>query len=112
MSTVEEIRKVLEAERISLLSGDFDTLEKLIARKAILVDKMTSQNPDVSKHLLEELSLKARHNESLLVSARRGLQSAMAQLKQLSDGESQKTYSREGRRKSLTITPTSMTQKC
>ena len=111
MSIVSDLEKLLAEEQRHLLSGDFDALEKLIERKGRLAERLSVSKPDMPPDVIEALARRAAHNEALLGSARRGLQAAMAQLKQLSDGEAQKTYSKEGQRRSLARKSASVTQK-
>ena len=111
MNITRELEKLLEDEKSYLLKGDFAALEKLMKRKTELADQLATVEAGISKESAKSLSRKAKHNEELLSSAQRGLQAALAQLKQHSDGEAQKTYSKEGHRKSLSRTAASVTQK-
>ena len=111
MSIVNELEKILAEEQELLLSGELGALEKLVNRKTKLAEQLAVNKPDLPKEIYEGLARKAAHNEALLGSARRGLQAAMAQLKQLSEGEAQKTYSKEGQRTTLSRKPASITQK-
>ena len=111
MNIVKELEKVLAEEQSLLLSGEISSLEKLIERKTKLAEQLALDKPDFPKDVYDGLARKAAHNEALLSSTRRGLQAAMAQLKLLSDGEAQKTYSKEGQRRTLSRKPASVTQK-
>lgn len=111
MNIVQELEDVLAEEQKHLLSGDFAALEELVDRKAELTEKLAKKKPDLPKDVYERLADHAAHNEALLGSARRGLQAAMALLRQMSDGETQQTYSREGTRRPLSRSPASVTQK-
>ena len=111
MSIVSELEKILEDEQRHLLTGNFDGLQSLVEKKTRLATRLAKKKPELSGEIYQELSRKAAQNEALLDAARRGLQSAMSQLKQLSDGESQKTYSKEGFRTSLSRKPNSLIQK-
>lgn len=111
MKVIRELEKILDEEQACLLSGDFVALETLITRKTKLAEQLAEIESEIPRETADVLSMKAKHNEELLGSARRGLQAALAQLKQLSDGEAQKTYSKEGQRQSLSRKTASVTQK-
>lgn len=111
MSVVGEIEKLLSEERKMLLAGDFDALKDLIDRKANLEQRLAGGKPDMSADALKRIGDQARHNEALLAAAQRGLSFTMSQLRNLSAGEAQKTYSRDGQRVSLSRKSTSIVQK-
>lgn len=111
MSLVSDLEKLLAEEQKHLLSGNFTALERLIERKSKLAERLAASKPDLPRDVIEGLARRAAHNEALLGSARRGLQAAMAQLRQLPDGEAQKTYSKEGQRQSLARKSASVIQK-
>ncbi|MEM8801822.1 MAG: hypothetical protein AAFY06_04410 [Pseudomonadota bacterium] len=111
MSIVAELEKLLSEERSMLLAGDYGGLEKLIDRKAQLEKRLTSGNQDLPSDVLKQVRDQAKHNEALLAAAQRGLQSTMTQLRNLSTGEAQKTYSRDGQRVSMSRKSTSIAQK-
>ena len=111
MTVVSDLEGLLAEEQELLLSGKISALEGLITRKAELAERLAEAKPDLPKEIYQGLARKAAQNEALLGAAQRGLQAAMAQLKQLSEGEQQKTYSKEGMRQSLCAKPVSITQK-
>lgn len=111
MSVVTDLEKLLTEERALLLAGDYAGLDGLIERKSKLEQRLAEKKPDLSVEAYEQLAQKAKHNEALLEAAQRGLHSAMSQLRQLADGESQKTYSKDGQRTSLSRKPVSIAQK-
>ena len=78
--------------------------------KAALADRLASGSPEMGTEAYEKLSAQATHNEALLHSAQRGIQAALSQLKAISSGEHQSTYTRAGERKPLSR-PVSVTQK-
>ncbi len=100
MRIVDKIEDILDQERLGLLSGDFNTLEELIGRKTNLIRQWEALGNETTESI-ERISQKLKRNESLLMSARRGLKSAELQLKQLSNCDTQLTYSKDGRRTSL-----------
>lgn len=111
MNIVKDLEKLLSHERALLLAGDYEGLHALTERKLDMEERLAKSKPDLPAENYARLAKMAKHNEALLASAQRGLQSAIAQLKQLSDGESQKTYSRDGQRMSLSRAPTSVAHK-
>lgn len=110
MNIVEELESVLAEEQQLLLSGDYQQLESLIERKSKLTDTLAENAPELSKETCERLSKHALHNEALLNSARRGIQAAMSQIKDVSTGKNHSTYSSDGERTPLSR-PVSVTQK-
>lgn len=111
MSIAKDLEKLLSRERALLLAGDYEGLHALIEKKMELEGRLADTKPNLPIEDCVRLSEMAKHNEALLASAQRGLQSAIAQLKQLADGETQKTYSKDGQRTSLSRKPTSVAQK-
>lgn len=105
MTIVQDLERMLDTERKLLLAGEFAALASLAEEKAALAERLGAGRPDLPAEDYARLSERAAHNEALLRSARRGIQAAMAQLRQFSDGEHQSTYSREGERRPLTRTP-------
>ena len=94
-----------------LLKGEYDALEKLIDQKTRLEQKLATGKQEIPSDALGRVRDHARHNEALLASAQRGLQSTITQLRNLSTGEAQKTYSRDGQRVSMSQKSTSVAQK-
>lgn len=111
MSLIGELEKLLSEERSMLLAGDYEALEKLIHRKALLEQHLSSGKQDLPSDELKRIKDHAQHNEDLLAAAQRGLQSTMMQLRNLSSGEAQKTYSRDGQRVSMSQKSRSIAQK-
>ena len=110
MTIVAELERILEKEQRLLLTGDYGQLAQLAEEKNDLAERLADGLQDLSVETVEKLAEQAGHNEALLKSARRGMQAAMTQLKQFSEGEHQSTYSAEGRREPLSR-PVSVTQK-
>ena len=101
MSVIGALEEVLDEEQRILMSGDFAKLERLAAIKTELAEQLAATSLDVPAEAYSALVERAAHNEQLLSSARRGIQAAIAQLKQFADGEHQSTYSKEGQRRPL-----------
>lgn len=101
MSIVGELEQVLAEEQQLLLSGTYDQLEILAEKKSRLAERLAEGAPDLKAKDYERILERATHNEALLGSAQRGIQAAMTQLRQISEGEHQSTYSKEGERKPL-----------
>jgi flagellar biosynthesis/type III secretory pathway chaperone len=110
MNIIEELENVLADECTALLSGDYDQLEPLLERKSKLEARLLENAPDLSEDVCVRLSKRAAHNEMLLNSARRGIQAAMSQIKEISTGKSHSTYTSDGERAPL-ARPVSVTQK-
>jgi len=111
MNVVNEIEDVLQQEQELLLSGNYAGLEALIRRKSGLVKRLSETRPNVPGEAYAQLARRASQNEAMLGAAQRGLQSALAQLRQLAAAEEQSTYSREGKRRFLSPQPSSIMEK-
>jgi hypothetical protein len=111
MNLISELESVLREEQGLLLNGEFERLEGLIDRKTKLSARLAQERPDLSAHAYRHLAERARQNEALLESARRGLQAAMRQLQQPLQQADQTTYSKSGHRNTLSRAPSSVTQK-
>lgn len=101
MSVVAELESVLAEEQEILLTGRYARLEALSDKKSKLAELLSQEKLDLPAEAYETLVAKAAHNEALLASARRGIQAAISQLKEFSNGEHQSTYSKEGQRQPL-----------
>lgn len=110
MSVLADLETLLAEEQQILLSGDYGRLESLAEKKSALAEKLSDRAPEIQKEAVEKLAAQAAYNETLLSSARRGIQAAISQLKEYSSGEHQSTYSKEGQRQPMSR-PVSMTQK-
>ena len=110
MNIVEELEHVLACEQEILLTGNYDELEALLERKTQLSETLARSAPDLSQDSYEKLSAQAQKNEMLLNSARRGIQAAMSQLREIAGGKDQSTYTRDGVRTPMSR-PTSIVQK-
>lgn len=111
MNLVTELESVLREEQSLLLNGEFERLESLIDRKTKLSARLAQDRPDLSASAYKHLAERARQNEALLESARRGLKAALHQLRQPVQQADQTTYSKSGQRNSLSRAPSSVTQK-
>ena len=110
MSVVAELESVLAEEQKILLTGHYSKLAVLADRKAKLAEMLSLEELDFPEEVYKSLVARAAHNEALLASARRGIQAAISQLKEFSNGEHQSTYSKEGLRQPL-ARPVSVVQK-
>ncbi len=111
MNVLTELEHVLREEQELLLTGDFSGLEALVHRKTKLADWLAKSKPQLDREAYRHLSDQASNNEALLDAARRGLRAALAQLRMSSETEGQSTYSETGERRSLSRSPSSITQK-
>ncbi len=110
MSVVAELESILAEEQQILLTGNYVKLSALAEKKTKLADMLSSEDLDLPPEAYKKLVDRATHNEALLAAARRGIQAAISQLKEFSNGEHQSTYSKEGQRQPL-ARPVSVTQK-
>ncbi|MCV6591648.1 MAG: hypothetical protein OIF48_01750 [Silicimonas sp.] len=101
MNVVKELELVLDTEQELLLKGDYTRLQELLDRKAKLADLLAAQPPDLTAEECKTLAARASQNEALLSSARRGIQAAMSQLKEIKSGANQSTYTRAGDRQPM-----------
>ena len=123
MSILSELERVLKDEQEYLLSGNFRALEDLVKRKSHLADdrvvdeahalaeRLAAGNAQLPGEAYKRLAQQASHNETLLQSARLGLQAALSQLREASKAGEQSTYSRTGERRSMASSTSSITQK-
>jgi flagellar biosynthesis/type III secretory pathway chaperone len=111
MSVLAELERVLDDERAAILSGDYSQLEGLEAHKYRLAnafERIESSDPAG----VEALRQKTLRNQALLAAAGRGFQAALTQVRDLRSGAFQATYSRSGKRSTLTAAAPSVEQKC
>ena len=111
MSILSELERVLKDEQEYLLSGNFRALEDLVKRKSHLAERLAAGNAQLPGEAYKRLAEQASHNETLLQSARLGLQAALSQLREASKAGEQTTYSRTGERRSMASSTSSITQK-
>ncbi len=111
MNIVRNLEKLLNEEHALLLAGDFEGLSSLVEKKLRLESRLSKQKSKLNAEDCARLTTQAKHNEALLSSAQSGLQSAILQLRQLREGESQKIYSKDRQRKSLSRASGSIAQK-
>ncbi|NNE78671.1 MAG: hypothetical protein HKN18_00225 [Silicimonas sp.] len=110
MTLIHELEDVLAEEQNLLLTGRYDQLPDLAERKARLAHALAQNAAKLPTKSVAKIAAQASHNEALLASARRGIQAALTEVKQITQGEHQSTYSKEGMRKPLSR-PVSITQK-
>ena len=111
MSVIEDLERILADEQTRLLTGDYSGLADLADRKTMLAERLEHAAPTLDVGACKRLADKAAHNETLLRSAQRGIQAAMTQLDQFTNGEHQSTYSKGGQRRALSPNPSSIIQK-
>ncbi len=110
MNVVEELENVLAEEQRMLLTGEYTGLQALLERKSKLAETLAAGKPELTQDEYQRLAANARHNETLLNSAQRGIQAALSQLKEIKSGEHQSTYTSTGERTPLSR-PASIIQK-
>jgi flagellar biosynthesis/type III secretory pathway chaperone len=111
MNILAELEDVLEEERRLLISGRISAIQELVERKAKLSKCLARERPAAPVEVYRRLSWRAERNKALLEAAQRGLQAAMAQVKQAASATDQTTYSRTGDRLPLARTRSSIAQK-
>ena len=95
MSIGMKLEKLLDHEKDILLSGDLDKLETLEKVKISLSNELEDNDNKLSNDQIKRIIHKSGRNQELLKSAQRGIQSALTQLREVSEGSFQ-AYSREG----------------
>ncbi|MCW1954574.1 MAG: hypothetical protein KIH71_001535 [Roseobacter sp.] len=100
-SLISQIHTLLEKEHKALVSGDLDTLVKLLDQKQALVTALNaSPLPDVST--LRGLQTKAIRNQAMLESATRGIKSVSTRLATLQKvRKSLESYDASGKKKTI-----------
>ncbi len=111
MNIVAELEAVLKEEQHLLLNGKLGALQELVDRKSRLSEWLARERPEVPAETYQRLSRRVEQNKALLEAAQRGLQAAMAQLKQTANAVDQTTYSRSGDRMPLSRRRSSIAQK-
>lgn len=111
MNVIKDLERILADEQTCLLTGDYLGLSDLADRKSLLADRLREAALTLDAGACNRLADKAAHNEALLRSAQRGIQAAMMQLDQFTNGEHQSTYSKGGQRSPLSRNPSSIVQK-
>jgi len=111
VTVIAEIEKILSDEREALLVGDYEKLELLVEKKIKIERLMSDNKTHIDAVDCAKLAEKAKQNEMLLESAQKGLKAAVLQIKSMRDGDSQKTYTKDGKRSSLGRKANSIVQK-
>jgi len=101
MSIAEKLEELLDHEKDTLLKGDLDKLEKLAEVKELLSSELGMGNHLFSREEVANIAKKSARNKDLLFAAQRGIQSAINQLREATEGSFQ-SYSREGVRAPIT----------
>lgn len=110
MTHAQEMMTLLEEEFSILTRGDFAALPDLVDRKERL-DREMRDGPVQDSVMLEALATAAARNAALIDAARRGIEQARVQIREIRAGMTQATYGRTGDRKPLTRTPSRIEQK-
>lgn len=108
---IDELDQLLERERAALLSGELNRIEQLLEEKEALTLRLENwpveKPPDLSK-----IRGKILRNQSLLSSARDGIQAVTARLSELRRVRSAlDTYDRDGHRNRIVAHPGSSVEK-
>lgn len=102
MTMFEQLENLLDLERDYLLSGDYERLQNLIEQKSSLTEKLGLKEIEIPVGEKVRILNKAKNNEALLEAAQKGLKSAIAQIKMISEMECQSTYTSDGGLSSIT----------
>lgn len=79
---IEALDELLEEERAALLSGNLDTIERLLAQKEGLIDDLSRLDPSEAENL-RGLSKKVGRNQVLLESAMDGIRAVSERLSEM-----------------------------
>jgi len=91
---------LLDRERIVILSGQFDKLQKLVGEKERLAQRLDAEG--LSKRVIAHLQSKAKRNGRLLQAMEAGLREASLRISTLRDlPDELQTYDAKGRKMPL-----------
>lgn len=110
MTQAKELIALLAEEFRVLTSGDFDALPDLVRRKERL-DRQLRDAPDPDADTLAAVAEAVARNATLIKAARRGIEQARVQIREIRAGMTQATYGRSGDRTPLTRIPSRIEQK-
>lgn len=110
MNHVNEMLALLSEESRVLTSGDYAALPDLVARKEALEQALRSA-PEPDGDTLAVIAEAVARNAALIEAARRGIEQARVQIREIRAGMTQATYGRTGDRTSLTRSPSRIEQK-
>jgi len=91
---MRQLEDLLHEERHNLISGDLGRLAPLARRKEAMLTALDAL--ELPAGALARLAALSAHNQSLLLAAQNGLQSALARLADVQRGAPVGTYSRSG----------------
>lgn len=108
MSAVNDMIRLLDEEHRILTEGNYAALEELLRRKSGLRAALSDTEDRAS---LDRLARLATRNAALIAAAQLGFQSARTRLKDIREGRTNATYTREGLRQPLARAARRMEQK-
>ena len=110
MNSLRKITEILDEEYRILTRGDYAALPDLTDRKEEL-ERQLLEAPEQDREALASLAGAAARNAELLEAARRGIEQARVQVREIRDGMTQATYGRSGVRRPLSQSPSRIEQK-
>lgn len=110
MSDTRKLIDILDEEFGFLLRGDYAALPGLADRKERLEERFRDAPPD-DRDALKALAEAAERNAGLIDAARRGLEQARVQIREIRTGMTQATYGKSGVRRPLSRRPNRIEQK-
>jgi len=100
------IDEILDDERRILLTGDFEALEPLRARKAELLARLSESREGLDAEDYQRLTQKATRNQELLNSAARGIAHVRQRMQEIRDAHSgAPSYTAHGQRTGQSAEP-------
>lgn len=97
-ANIQRLSRLLETERLALLSGDFEKIGTLVAEKTHLADVLSLEQPEDLRGLTSSLN----RNNKLLKAAQNGINRAVLTLeKQRESREALASYDPDGKAKTI-----------
>jgi len=97
---VDPLEDLLDRERAVILAGQFDKLERLVAEKERLTQRLEAEG--LSKRVITHLQSKAKRNGRLLQAMEAGLKEASLRISKLRDlPDELQTYDASGKKSPL-----------
>jgi flagellar biosynthesis/type III secretory pathway chaperone len=110
MNIAEKITELLDEEYRLLTRADYAALPELTERKERLARQLR-ELPGPDRAALATLAKAVARNAELIEAARRGIEQARVQIRDIREGMTQTTYCRSGVRRPLSRNPSRIEQK-
>ena len=103
-AVVDALEELLDQERVALLKGDVDRINRAAARKEELVSKVDALT-DIPSSVLTPLQDKLQRNQTLITHALDGIRAATQRIEDMRKArDSLQTYDQRGQLKDLSTT--------